>query len=507
MKSNAFALETIQVSKRFPGVVALDSVSFGLLPGETHVLFGENGAGKSTLTSIIAGASTADGGTMRLAGSEVVLNGVADARRRGISAVFQEFSLAPDLSVAENVLMGEQPGRFGIVNRTAARRLARDRLKDLAFDVPLDSLLGSLTRAEQQMVEIAKAFRSGLKVLILDEPTASLNDTECERLYSLVADVKRRGVGVIYVTHRMGEIERLADRITVLRNGKYIATVSGDTPSEELIRLMTGRLMDQIYPPLSTPSDTVVLRTRGLTTGDNTVLNATFEVRAGEIVGFAGLMGSGKSQAARACAGIERIASGSIELQGRDVTGASVARSLKNRILYLPPDRKKEGLLLNRPLRESVSLPWLGKLSRWGAFINRRAERRVVSDLLQRMKLRPPNPELTADSYSGGNQQKALLGRALMADCTVLLLDEPTVGVDVGARVSIYQRITELANDGAAVVIISSDLPEVLHLCHRVYVFLQGRVVAHLEGVEINEEKVLQHMMHWDKTEAKISSC
>jgi ribose transport system ATP-binding protein len=267
---------------------------------------------------------------------------------------------------------------------------------------------------------------------------------------------------------------------------------------------MTGRQMEQVYPALPDAGDLTVLNVAGLTTQDHAVRDASFEVRSGEIVGFAGLMGSGKSHAARACAGIERLESGSIQLDGQELAGSSIARCLSRRVVYLPPDRKVEGLLLNRPLRESVSLPWLRHLSKWRLFVGPRQERAVVADLMRKMKLSPPNPERTAESYSGGNQQKALLSRALMADCSALILDEPTVGVDVGARVAIYQRITDMAEQGAAVLLVSSDLPEVLHLCHRVYVFSQGRITAHLEGDAIQEEQILQHMMHWDEKESKV---
>jgi len=491
------------ISKRFPGVVALDSVNFDLRAGETHVLFGENGAGKSTLISIIAGVNGPDAGSIMMGGSEVSFHSVADARRRGVSAVFQEFSLAPTLTVAENIVMGELPGRIGLVDRSEATRIAGTRLADFGFNIPLGAMVGSLTRAEQQMVEIAKAFRSDLRVLILDEPTASLNDAECEQLYRLVADVKARGVGIVYVTHRMGEIARLSDRITVLRDGKYVATVPGSTPADELIRLMSGRVMEQIYPPLPQAGDRVVVRATNINTRDGHVVDASFEVREGEIVGFAGLMGSGKSHAIRACAGVEPIQSGVVEVNDRDLSGASISRCISERVMYLPPDRKHEGLLLNRPLRESVSLPWLStRILSWGPFLKRRSESSMVSRLLEVMKLSPPNPERPAESYSGGNQQKALLARSLMQDCVALFLDEPTVGVDVSARLAIYSRVVALAESGAAVVIVSSDLPEVLHLCHRVYVFSQGHVTGHFAGEEIDEELILQHMMHWDEMEA-----
>jgi len=266
---------------------------------------------------------------------------------------------------------------------------------------------------------------------------------------------------------------------------------------------MTGRVMDEIYPTLAPPGDQVVIRASNLTTRDRHVVDASFVVRSGEIVGFAGLMGSGKSHAIRAVAGAEPLQAGRVEVGGEDLTHATPSQSLAKRVVYLPPDRKAEGLLLNRPLRESVSLPWLRlrKLS-WGPFLRLRSESSAISRLLELMNLNPPDPERTAESYSGGNQQKALLARALMQDCTALFLDEPTVGVDVGARVSIYQRVAEIAAQGTAVVVVSSDLPEVLNLCHRVYVFSQGHITAHFEGDAIEEAAILQHMMHWDEVEA-----
>jgi ribose transport system ATP-binding protein len=494
-----FALKATGVSKRYPGVVALDQVDCTVLSGETHVLFGENGAGKSTLISIMAGANAPDAGQLSLADRDVALHSVSDARRLGISAVFQEFSLAPTLSVAENIVLGDAPTRFRTLDRGEMQRVAAARLKEFGFDIDPRAIVETLSRAEQQMVEISKAFRAELRVLILDEPTASLNDTECERLYSLIAQVKERGVGVIYVTHRMAEIERLADRITVLRDGRHVSTVPGGTSTDELIRLMSGRVMDQIYPPLPQPEPEIVFEARAVSTRDPKALDVSFHVRRGEIVGFAGLMGSGKSHAIRACAGLEPIRTGSVTLDGRDLSGASAAKCLGAGIVYLPPDRKAEGLLLNRPLRESVSLPWLRtkRLSRF-MVLRRRTERRAVAALLKTLNLNPPNTERLAEAYSGGNQQKALLGRALMDKCVALFLDEPTVGVDMNSRIFIYQRINELASSGTAVVLVSSDLPEVLHLCNRVYVFSQGRVVAELSGSEIQEQNILQHMMHWD---------
>jgi ribose transport system ATP-binding protein len=487
------------ITKRYPGVVALDDVDLEVRRGEVHVLFGENGAGKSTLISVLSGAQQPDAGTLELEGHPAQLNDVAAARARGISAVFQEFSLAPSLTVAENLVLGSEPGRLGFVDRREVRRIARERLAQFGFSLDPDAVVETLSRAEQQMVEIAKAFRPELSVLILDEPTASLTDQEAERLFELVNEARRRGVGIVYVTHRMGEIRRLADRITVLRDGRLVATVPGQTPEDELINLMTGRVVETLYPELPEPGTTALVTVEGLTTHDGRIQDVSFHVNAGEIVGLAGLVGSGKSEAARACFGLERVASGRVTVSGHERTGASPRQMLKAGVVYLPSDRKKEGLFLQRPLRESVTLPWLaGKGLAWGSALRRRAERVQARAMTERMELSPADPERPAASYSGGNQQKGLLGRALLGDCSVYLLDEPTVGVDVGARVTIYRQLVELAGRGHAVVVISSELPEILHLCHRAYVFSNGRVAAELAGEQITEAAVLRHMMHWD---------
>ncbi|MER5626778.1 sugar ABC transporter ATP-binding protein [Streptosporangium sp. NPDC002544] len=492
------------LTKKYPGVTALDQVDFELRRGEVHVLFGENGAGKSTLISIISGAQHPDGGTIEVGGRTVEFSGVAAARELGISAVFQEFSLMPTMTVAENLVMGSEPGRYGFVNRRQSRKLAQARLDEFDFRISPDRLVETLSRAEQQMVEIAKAFRPELSVLILDEPTASLTEEESERLFALVEEARGRGVGIIYITHRMAEIRRLADRVTVLRDGRLITTVPGGTPDDELIGLMTGRVVEDLYPELPEPGTGVVLAARGITTFDGAVRDASFELRAGEIVGFAGLMGSGKSTAARACFGLERIDSGTLTIAGKDLTGADPARVMKSGVVYLPSDRKTEGLFLNRPLRETVTLPWLRRAPMSsGPVLRPGRERAAAGDMLRRMKLNPADPERPADSYSGGNQQKGLLGRALLGDCDTYMLDEPTVGVDVGARVTIYDQIVELARKGNAVLVISSELPEILHLCHRVYVFSHGTITAEIQRDDLSEETVLRHMMHWDEPATK----
>lgn len=499
-------LRVRDIGKKYPGVVALDAVDFDLRRGEVHVLFGENGAGKSTLISILSGAQSPDEGSMEVRGEPVTFPDVAAARAHGVSAVFQEFSLAPSLTIAENLFLGDEPRRAGFVNWSRLRRMAGERLQEFGFDLNPNDTVETLSRAEQQMVEIAKAFRPELSVLILDEPTASLTDHESERLFRLVNEMRQRGVGIVYVTHRMAEIRRLADRITVLRDGRLIKTVPGTTDENELIQLMTGRVVDALYPELPPAGTETILETEHLSTTSGYAVDASISVAAGEIVGLAGLVGSGKSAVVRACFGADGVAQGRILLRGRDVTRASTRQMLNAGVVYLPSDRKYEGLFLARAMRESITLPWLGnkRMSRAG-FLHRREERRMALEMAKKIKLSPANPERLAGAYSGGNQQKGMLARALLGECQVYLFDEPSVGVDVGARASIYQQIVELARQGNAVVIVSSELPEILHLCHRAYVFARGRVTAHLTGDDLTEEAVLRNMMHWDETTGSVA--
>jgi len=489
-------LEMVDVSKRFPGVLALDTVNFRLMPGEVHVLFGENGAGKSTMISMIAGVHRPTDGQMKFHGRPVELTSVHQARGLGISAVFQEFSLVGDLTVAQNLFLGDEPGRFGLLDRRTLARRAREILDQLGFNLSPNAIVARLSRAEQQMVEIAKAFRSDLSVLILDEPTASLTERETDQLFDLVAQVKAKGVGIIYITHRMAEIRRIADRVTVLRDGRYIDTVDAATTSEdELISLMTGRVIDQIYPNINFRPAATMLDIRNLTTADHAVNDVSIHARAGEIVGLAGLVGSGKSELIRACFGLQPLSAGSVNFDGHDVTGATTRQMLDRGFFYSPPDRRAEGLVMIRNCRENISLPSLHLpfFNRPGGILRRGAERRKTLELATRLQLHPLRIEREADHFSGGNQQKVLLAKCLTRDVKLYVFDEPTVGVDVGTRVEIYRFIAGLCEAGAAVIVISSDLPEVLHLSHRLYVMHRGHLQAELTGDEITQENVLRN--------------
>ena len=490
---NLLRMESI--SKRFPGVEALTSVDFDLRAGEVHVLFGENGAGKSTLISLIAGAERPTSGRFELNGEAVDLRSVQDARQNGISAVFQEFSLVPQLTVEENLFLGAELTSGGFLDKRELHRRAQEIIDRLNFPLKPQQRVAYLSRAEQQMVEIAKAFRSEPSVLIFDEPTASLTERETDRLFALIEQAKAQGVGIIYITHRMGEIKRIADRITVLRDGHKIATLDvADATEDKLVELMTGRVIDQIFPDIAFDPGETILSVEHLTLASGVVRDVSMHVRAGEIVGIAGLIGSGKSEIGRACFGAEEISEGRVRFDGENVTGVSIKQMLRRGLFYIPSDRREEGLLMVRGARENIALPSLDRPEFSSPlFLRRGKEREQTRALAERVELRPMNLERDLDHFSGGNQQKVLIAKALTRDVKLFIFDEPTVGVDVGTRVAIYGFIKELCEAGAGVLLISSDLPEILHLTNRAYVMYRGELRAELEGEAITQDTVLSH--------------
>lgn len=481
------------VTKTFPGVTALDQVDFDLRAGEVHVLFGENGAGKSTLISIIAGALRPNKGELLLDGAPLHLQSVDKARRAGISAVFQEFSLAPDLAVEENLFLGTERTRGQLLDKRAMHRRAQEILKELEFPIDPRALVSRLSRAERQMVEIAKALLTHPRILILDEPTSSLTESETSQLFDLIARLKAKGVGIIYISHRIKEIQTIGDRITVMRDGRYVATLPAkDVSKKRLVELMTGRPVGALYPTIAFRPAETLLAIDNLATDNKRVVDISIELRAGEIVGLAGLVGCGKSEIGRACFGIERIDRGTIRFLGKDVLRPTPRAMLDRGLVYLPSDRVREGLMIERPTRENISLPILktSALSRLG-LLRRRYERRFAQGMIERMGVRPPGLERPVIQYSGGNQQKILLGKSLASDMRVLILDEPTIGVDVGAKTEIYGILKSLTEAGVGILLISSDLPEVLGLSNRVYVIYRGHRVEHLDKNRISEENVL----------------
>jgi ribose transport system ATP-binding protein len=501
-------LEMIGVSKRFPGVMALQGVDFDLRAGEVHVLFGENGAGKSTLINIIAGALAPDAGEFRFRGRSLVRLKPHAARMMGISPVFQEFSLVPELTVEENLFLGRELAVAGFLNRSAMRAKARSVIRELGFELLPDQKVGALSRAHQQMVEIAKAFLAEVRLLILDEPTASLTEAETENLFALVGRLKAAGVGIIYVSHRIHEFQKIGDRITVLRDGCKVATVkSGDVSETELVELMTGRKVGVLFPRIDHRPAERLLEVDDVTLADRSVRNVSFHARAGEITGIAGLVGCGKSEIVRAVYGLEPVASGVVRVRGEEVAARPVPIDMLRRgVCYFPSDRVAEGLALARPVRENASMAALDLPAfSQGRILRRASERRAVQAIVDTLKLRPPQIERTVAKLSGGNRQKVLLARGMTRDISVFLFDEPTVGIDVGAKIEVYELMKSLVGQGAAIVLVSSDLPEVMNLSNRLYVMHRGRMVAELSGPDISESEVLSHFFREKPPEDRLA--
>jgi len=484
------------LTKRYPGVVALDHVDFALEAGEVHVLFGENGAGKSTLISILAGATAPTGGSLEIAGEPVTIFTVRNARKLGVSAVFQEFSLVPTQTILQNLVLGEEPAVAGFLRRGEGRRRAKALFDALERNIDLDRPVSQLSRGEQQLVEIAKAMRSDLRVLILDEPTASLTDRETEVLFGLIARLKARGVGIVYISHRIHEFERIADRVTVLRDGRHLGTVpAAGLSEEELLAMMTGRVMGAIYPKIDGTGGPEVLRVDRLCAAG--VAGVSFAIRAGEVTGFAGLVGSGKSRVWRTVIGLNRTLGGRVALNGKDMTGARTDEIIAAGLHYLPPDRKTEGLVLAASASDNIALGMLGR-----ARLRGRRAVDAIADIAKTVGLDRYMLRRLVSHLSGGNQQKVLFGKGFGRDYAIYVFDEPTVGVDMGTRAQLYRVIKSLAESGKAVVLISSDLQEAMSLSHRLLIFSAGQISAELEGAEINEAAVLPHFFERRKAAA-----
>jgi ribose transport system ATP-binding protein len=485
------------ITKRFPGVLALDQVSLDLRPGEVHVLFGENGAGKSTVIKILSGAYLPDAGDIYVGGEKVIFRSPHDARVRGISAVYQEFSLVPQLTVAENFFLGRELVTRGLLNTKSMRKMAKVPLEDLGFEIDPMAKVGNLSRAERQMVEIAKAFQQRMSVLILDEPTASVTDKEVSRLFAIIKRLTNDGVGVIYISHRIDELQKIGDRITVLRDGKKVATRDmSDVDKHTLISMMTGKEYEDTFPTITHGVGETVLAVENLST-DSGLHDINFEVRAGEILGIAGLIGGGKSRVGRAIFGLEKITGGQITLFGEVLDNIQPARSLKRGIIYFPADRHKEGLVLCRSVKENQTLASVPLFERRG-FLEIKREESVVKNIVTRMGIRTPGIGTMINYLSGGNQQKVLLSRGLNQEVKIFIFDEASCGIDVAAKRDVYVFLKEQAERGAAVIFISSELPEILHLSHTVMVMHLGAIRSVMSGSEATEEKILSSCFGYD---------
>ncbi len=481
------------IDKSFPGVHALKSVRLDLHAGEVLALMGENGAGKSTMMKILTGVYQPDAGEILVDGKPVTVPNPRAAQELGISIIHQELNLMNHLSAAQNIFIGREPRRgFGIFTDNAALNAkTREVFKRMKVDIPPDVEVGELTVAKQQLVEIAKALSFDSKVLVMDEPTSALNEKEVEHLFAVIEDLKRHGVAIIYITHKMDEVKRIADRITVMRDGQYIDTVSAATTSmAKIISLMVGRELVDSTREEGRGNGEEVLRVTGLNSGKH-IKNVSFSLNKGEILGFAGLMGAGRTEVARAIFGADPIDSGEIYIHGKKSRIKSPADAVRNGLAYLSEDRKRFGIVTRMSVRDNITLPSWGRYLTARLWMNDRALNKDAHEYVGRLKVKTPHVHQESRLLSGGNQQKVVIAKWLLRDCDILFFDEPTRGIDVGAKAEIYKLLQNLAAQGKAIVVISSELPEVIRLSHRIVVMCEGRVTGELDGKDATQESIM----------------
>ena len=486
-------IELKDIEKRFPGVHALKGVRFDLHAGEVHALMGENGAGKSTLMKILTGVYQPDSGEILVDGKSVTVPTPRAAQDLGISIIHQELYLMNHLTVAQNIFIGREPRRgFGIFTDNAALNAkAKDVFKRMKVDISPEVEVGGLTVAKQQLVEIAKALSFDSKVLVMDEPTSALNEKEVEHLFAVIDDLKRRGVAIIYITHKMDEVKRIADRITVMRDGQYIDSLPAATTSmAKIISLMVGRELIDATRENSRDYGEEVLRVEGLNSGKH-IKNVSFTLKKGEILGFAGLMGAGRTEVARAIFGADPIDGGEIYIHGKKHKVKSPADAVKYGLAYLSEDRKRFGIVTGMSVRDNITLPSWGRYLRAHMWMKDKVMNKDAHNYVGTLKVKTPHVHQETRLLSGGNQQKVVIAKWLLRDCDILIFDEPTRGIDVGAKAEIYKLLQNLAGQGKGIVVISSELPEVLRLSHRILVMCEGRITGELDGKDATQESIM----------------
>jgi len=484
------------VSKSFPGVKALDNVSFNVRPGTVHALCGENGAGKSTLMKVIDGIYQADTGSVWMRGEEVRIKDPIEARARGIAMIAQELNYVPDMTIAESFFMGRLPRKFGWVDWRHIRKEATRALREEGLDFPINRKLRTLTVSEIQTLEIVRAVYHSADVLIMDEPTSAIAQREVEALFVKIRALRAQGKSIIYISHKMDEVFAIADDITVLRDGAVVSSQrSSDVTFREVIAQMVGRDLDHhAYPKEQLPVGETVFKASGLSS-EHMFDNVSFELKAGEIVGLAGLIGAGRSEVVRAVFGLDPLDAGTLEIDGKPVDIGTPKKAIDHGVAMLSEDRRLVGLIPKLSIKKNATLASLKRVI-YGGYTHPREEERLAIEYFKRMNVKAPSTETRIESLSGGNQQKVLLARWLIADPKVLLLDEPTRGIDVGAKVEIYKIMTDLARQGRAILMISSELPELIGMCDRIYVMSAGRVTAELKPEQYSQETILQYAMN-----------
>lgn len=498
MENAQFRLEMKNISKQFGGIRALDSVSVQVRPGEIHALIGENGAGKSTLIKVLSGAYTRDNGMICIDGSQVNITSPLDAKNLGIAVIYQEFMLAPDLTVAENIYIDKLAGKGKLINWKKLKQDAKERLEELGFgNISTMEKVGRLSVAHQQIVEICKCLTRNAKILILDEPTAVLTVTEIEKLFSLIRLLKKKGVSIIFVSHHMNEIFELCDSFTVLKDGRYVNSgMVKDVTTNDLIHMMIGRELTQMFPKRNAQIGEVVLKVDNLK-AENKVDNVSFEVRSGEVLGFSGLVGSGRTETMRVIFGVDKKTSGKITFMGEEIQPREPRDAVQKGLGYLSENRKSLGLLVNQSIRMNTTLASLDKVTKNG-FLRHKYEKEYVKNLLSQMSTKYGNMDDKVNSLSGGNQQKISFAKWISADCKCIVFDEPTRGVDVGAKVEIYELINRLAEQGVAVIIISSEMTEIIGMCDRTVVMARGRITGEIGKEYLNEDTIIKYAMKED---------
>ncbi len=498
-----YIVEIKDVDKSFPGVQALDKVSFQLRAGEVMALLGENGAGKSTLMKILSGVYSRDSGTVKIFGKEYKDLNPRLAQEIGVAIIHQELNMCSHLTVAENIFLGREKLRGGVLHNRSMNKEAKKILDDLNIDIDPATIVGDLAVSKQQMVEIAKALSTNARILIMDEPTSALTSKEIDDLFVIIRKLKENGRGIVYISHRLEELQYIVDRVTIMRDGKYITTADfNKITMEEIISNMVGREIKEKFPKVTCEQGKKILEVRNLNAG-RMVRDVNFALYEGEIVGIAGLMGAGRTETTRAIFGVDEKESGEIYLDGHEVTIHSPADAIKAGIVLAPEDRKKDGLCVKLSVRENIALPNLDILCDKFGVVDKKKEKTMTEKTVDELKIKLPSPEVNAGALSGGNQQKVVVGKWLARQSRVVIFDEPTRGIDVAAKVEIYNLMNALKKQGIGVLFVSSEMPEVMGISDRILVMCDGRITGELNTKEATQDKILTYATKFESKRAE----